>query len=1852
MDGSGNVYVADSGNQAVKEMPVGCLNSTCVVTLGGGFTLPKGVAIDGSGNVYVTEFSYSAVKEMPAGCTSSNCVVTLAGSFSGPFGVAVDGNGNVFVANSVADNVIKLDFADAPAVAFATSTPLDTTDTTDGTRTVTVQNIGNAPLTISALGYAADFPEAGSVSSDCTSSTSLVAGGSCTLSVEFAPLTVGSLSETLSLTDNTLNVAATQSISLTGTATPPTITLSPSSETLAVETVGVAYSQAFSASGGISPYTYAITITSGTMPTGLSFSTSTGVLSGTPSTSGTVSFSIVATDSNTSPSPYSSSSQSYTQTIYAPDTTATAVSISPASLISGQTANISATVTDLSNSGNTPSGNVTFTDTVGSTTTNLNAGSPINLVSGVATLWGVTMSDAGTHVITATYAGASTFAGSTGSGSGTVTTTPSSNVGTATSSYPVTVTLPNGGTVSSILVLTQGAQNLDFTDAGGDTCLGSHSAGATCTVNVLFTPKSPGTRLGAVLLEDSSNHVLATAYLSGTGFGPEVAFLSGSQSNVGTGLNSPQGVTVDGNGNVFVANTGGGNVIEVPWTGSSYGAQVTIISGLINPGGVAVDGAGNVYVADYGNNLVLMAPWNGSAYGAPVTVCSGLSTPYGVAVDRSGNVYIADGGDISVWPAVAGSVVKVPWTNFGFGAPINISDSKGYQMPTGVAVDGSGNVYVADALSNRVDKLPWNGSTYGAAISLGSHLEYPFNVAVDANGNVYIDDSSNTRVVEEPWTGSGYGAQLTVANTATNGLGWPTGVSVDARGNVYIADQNKSYIVKLSDATVGSLDFPAVVGGSSSMASITVQNVGNRTLSFSVPSSGTNPSINSTTASIFTYDESSNCPLVAQGGSAGTLAAGATCTYVVNFTPTVTEPYTGSLILTDNSLTASETTYTTQSVSLQGNVATITVTPAAPGILVGTTQQFTATAYPSSGSSLDITNQVTWTSDTPAIATIANSGTPGLATASQTLGSTHITASLGSITSAPITLTVNAQPTDVTTTAVLVTPGSPTVGQQLTVTATVADTTLNGAALSGSVTFTDTVGSTTTQLNGGAPVNLNSGVATLSNVTLSGTGTHTIAASYSGALGVATSSGFANVTENLFSNVGTPTSSYPVTVTFTAGGTVGSINVLTQGTDALDFTDAGGDTCSVLTTYNIGDTCTVNVFFTPAFAGPRYGAVVIKDGPGSVLATVYISGIGTAPQTAFGAGTASATPIAPIANSIPLSNPTGVAMDGAGDLFIADIKNSRVVEVLAGGGPAQFIAPTAGGVYDSARALNNPAGLALDGAGNLYIADVYNWRVLEVLPNGGGVNEILPTVNGAPLNNPTGIAVDGAGNLFIADTWNNRVVEILANGGSTIVVAVNGLSLSYPSGLAFDSAGNLFISDTLNNRVVKVPAGGGPATFLSPTVNGLPLSDPSGIAVDGANNLFIADTLNNRVVEVPGDGSAAAAFAPTVNGVALLHPNGIVLDNAGNLFVADHGNSRVVELQRGTATVTLGSLAQAYTGSPLSATAITNPTGLTVTFTYNGSSTVPTAAGSYAVVGAINDAYYSGTATGTLVIGQVSSAVDLTSNINPVLTTNPITLRAVVSATQGTPTGSVHFLDGTTPIGQGILDGGVATLTTSSLAVGSHSITASYIGDTNFIAATTSGALAVSVLDFTVSTPVSGTDSGSSQTVASGGTATYTLNIAPTSGTIIPSITSLTLTGLPAGATATVTPSTWAQLTGSSWSLGANTVLTPVVLSIQLPSQTARLEHNELPYGKLPYTLLGLLLLPFAGRLRRTGKRLGGVLSILILLGAGVAAMAGLSGCGAASSSKSSQQPQSYTITETITSGALSHSTTITLNVN
>jgi DNA-binding beta-propeller fold protein YncE len=136
----------------------------------------------------------------------------------------------------------------------------------------------------------------------------------------------------------------------------------------------------------------------------------------------------------------------------------------------------------------------------------------------------------------------------------------------------------------------------------------AYNAGDTCTVDVTFTPKYPGQRLGAVELTTTDGATIATAHVYGIGTGPQIGFLPGVTATVGSGFNTPYGVAVGGSGNVFVADTNNNAVKEIVAVGgvtSSTSTVLTLGSGFSFPYGVAVDSSGNVFVADYGDNAVV-----------------------------------------------------------------------------------------------------------------------------------------------------------------------------------------------------------------------------------------------------------------------------------------------------------------------------------------------------------------------------------------------------------------------------------------------------------------------------------------------------------------------------------------------------------------------------------------------------------------------------------------------------------------------------------------------------------------------------------------------------------------------------------------------------------------------------------------------------------------------------------------------------------------------------------------------------------------------------------------------------------------------------------------------------------------------------------------------------------------------------------------------------------------------------------------------------------------------------------------------------------------------------------------------
>lgn len=317
-----------------------------------------------------------------------------------------------------------------------------------------------------------------------------------------------------------------------------------------------------------------------------------------------------------------------------------------------------------------------------------------------------------------------------------------------------------------------------------------------------------------------------------------------------------------------------------------------------------------------------------------------------------------------------------------------------------------------------------------------------------------------------------------------------------------------------------------------------------------------------------------------------------------------------------------------------------------------------------------------------------------------------------------------------------------------------------------------------------------------------------------------------------------------------------------------------------------------------------------------------------------------------------LYDPTAVAADNMGNIYVADSANNVVRRVDLSTGVITTVAGNGtwgyggDGYAATAAELNDPMGIAVDAAGNIYIADSGNNVVRKVGPSGtittiAGDFTLGPGYSGdgqaatsAQLDDPTGLALDGQ-YLFIADTGNNVIRRVdLSTGTITTVAgdfalgagysgdghAATSAQLNGPTGVAVDAEGNLYIADTANNLVRKVDPGGTISTFAGDYDLGAgysgdgyaatagQLNAPNAVAVDAAGNVFIADGGNNviRRVEPTGTistfagnyglGPGYAGDGGTATGAQLYDPAGIAVDSSGNLFVADSVNNVIREI--------------------------------------------------------------------------------------------------------------------------------------------------------------------------------------------------------------------------------------------------------------------------------------------------------------------------------------------------------------------
>jgi hypothetical protein len=341
------------------------------------------------------------------------------------------------------------------------------------------------------------------------------------------------------------------------------------------------------------------------------------------------------------------------------------------------------------------------------------------------------------------------------------------------------------------------------------------------------------------------------------------------------------------------------------------------------------------------------------------------------------------------------------------------------------------------------------------------------------------------------------------------------------------------------------------------------------------------------------------------------------------------------------------------------------------------------------------------------------------------------------------------------------------------------------------------------------------------------------------------------------------------------------------------------------------------------FVADTYNHAIRKITPDGVVTTLA----GTPGSSGSADGTASAA---------RFSYPSGVAVDGAGNVFVADSSNNTIREITPEG-VVITLAGTAGssgsadGVRDAARFWHQ-SGLAVDETGNVFVADSGNSTIRKITPDGlvttlAGTAFLYGSADGtgsaARFNNPWGVAVDGAGNVFVADWGNDTIRKITPDGVVSTLAGLAGTSGSLdgmgaaasfngPRGVAVDGAGNVFVADSGNNTIRKITPAGMVATFagtagLSGSTDGTgaaaSFNFPTGVAVDGAGDVFVADSYNCTIRKIAPTGVVTTFAGTGYSGTgsadgpraaaSFTRPEAVAVDGAGNLFIADPGNNTI-----------------------------------------------------------------------------------------------------------------------------------------------------------------------------------------------------------------------------------------------------------------------------------------------------------------------------------------------------------------------
>jgi sugar lactone lactonase YvrE len=1285
---------------------------------------------------------------------------------------------------------------------------------------------------------------------------------------------------------------------------------------------------------------------------------------------------------------------------------------------------------------------------------------------------------------------------------------------------------------------------------------------------------------------------------------------TGAQRVLGSGFSAPKGIALDGSGNLFVVDSGNGAVKEILAQGG-YTTVKTLNSNSGSFQAIAVDGNGNVFVQGDGM-LAEIAAQGGSTSLNNLTTNSNIA---GVAVDGQGDVFFIDNQNYTVdeIEATNGSIpasptVKVLTKSLGLEAVGNSA---------GLAVDGSGNLFICDPNWEIVTEiLAVNGSIpYSPTVKeVGGATLFnkPESVAVDRSGNVYVAEAG-AGDVKEILASGGY----TTVNTVVTGLGSPFGVAVDGAGNIYVSDQTSSTVWEYMP---GTINFVSQAVGSTST---TV------TMNFTIPSGTTIGSV-----AVLTLGNK-NWDFADAGGSTcttGTYATATNCVVTVNFTPQAPGLRRGAFVV-------------------YGSSGSQLGTWRMYGIGLGPQVAFNAVKEPAAPSDPSLSNAMHIQADAKGNLYVAVWGD---ANNDPNTGTVMKFSYNGSGYDAGVAIASGlAQPVD------LAIDGAGNV-----FVLSVADG--NNDANTGAVLA---ILKTTTGY--AAPITVQSGINYPWGMTQDNSESVYLALPSAGEIVKLPAGG---------GGLGAPVmvaSGLTRVMGLALDGSGNLFAVLYH--DASNDPNSGSLVALPKTASGFGAAVTLAT-------GLSYPAGVTVDANGNALVASVMdssrdTGTGAILEIPF-TGT-SFGPAVTLASGMTF--PQGVALDNWGNIFFPDQgtsaqgpSSSLVMELARATAPTLSFASTVFGMTstDSPQAvtLQNIGNQPLDFTSVAYPADFPEDASGEATDCAAATplaanSSCTLTVDFTPraVGNPLSESLLLTDNALNAPSPGYATQSIALSGIAT--PATPAITWAAPAAIPYGtalSATQLSASSTVAGSFAYTPSAGvvlgaGPQTLkvIFTPADGTDYTTVTATVQLTVTKAALTVTANDQTMSyggtlpaltgtltgvVTGDGiTASYATAATSSSAAGTYPITATLNDPnsklGNYTVTNTPGTLTIGMA--TPALTWAAPAAIVYGTKLSATQLNASSKVAGSFAYSPAAGTTPSAGqaTLSVTFTPTDTtdYTTATATVKLTVNQAAPANTLTSSANPAFLLNAVTFTATVTSAAGTPGGTVSFYDGTTLLGQGTVSSGVATYSTSALAVGAHTITAAYSGDTDF-SAVTSSALTEAIEDFTVSWLSSGV---TTLIAVPGGQAVYSLTLSPPSGMTFAAPITFSVTGLPPGATATFSPATVAA--------GAGT--TTVTMTVTLASQSAVTPLGRLFGGGALPVALGLILLPFAGRMRRAPWRWSGMVFLIAL---SLAVAAGVAGCGGSSSSNgSSPAPtaKGYLLTITATSGSLSHSATVNLTV-